>query len=273
MTEDEPVTEPHPLTQYLQRLTQRVRAFDRRRPIAWDVLVTAFFVTAALIDGNGGWRNTAADPRVAQGQVVLMSLALSVPVLWRRRHPLVALAVMSVATAASNWTGAWLQAALIQFIVVFHIALRLPLKTLGRAAALTVLPMAACVFTYPKDSWYELVVPQIWSFALVALAGIAVRSRQDHTQALVERARRLEVERDQQAQLATAAERTRIAREMHDIIGHNLSVITGLADGGSYAAAKSPERAAQALEAIGTTSRQALAELRRLLDVLSDDTP
>jgi len=57
---------------------------------------------------------------------------------------------------------------------------------------------------------------------------------------------------------------------MHDIIGHNLSVITGLADGGSYAAARSPERAAQALEAIGTTSRQALAELRRLLGVLRD---
>jgi hypothetical protein len=68
--------------------------------------------------------------------------------------------------------------------------------------------------------------------------------------------------------LATAAERARIAREMHDIIGHNLSVITSLADGGSYAAAKNPERAAQALTAIGTTSRQALGELRRLLDVL-----
>ncbi|MEU6769448.1 histidine kinase [Streptomyces sp. NPDC046853] len=64
-----------------------------------------------------------------------------------------------------------------------------------------------------------------------------------------------------------------MAREMHDIIGHNLSVITTLADGGSYAAAKSPERAAQALTAIGTTSRQALTELRRLLDVLREETP
>ena len=58
---------------------------------------------------------------------------------------------------------------------------------------------------------------------------------------------------------------------MHDIIGHNLSVITGLADGGRYAAAKSPDRATQALDAIGSTSRQALAELRRLLDILPDD--
>lgn len=107
----------------------------------------------------------------------------------------------------------------------------------------------------------------------MALLGIAVRTRRDYTEALVERAHRLEHERDQQARLAAAAERARIAREMHDIIGHNLSVITGLADGGAYAAARSPERAAQALEAIGTTSRQALSELRRFLGVLRDDHP
>lgn len=267
------MTEPHPLTQLLQRTSQRVRAFDRRRPLVWDMLVTTFFVIAALTDATGGWRSTAADPQVAQGQIYLMSVCLSAPLLWRRRHPLAALAVMAAATAASNWTGAWLQAALIQFIVVFNIALRLPWKTLGRAAAMTALPMTVCVFSYPRDSWDELIVPQIWSFVVVALAGIAARSRQDYTLALVERARQLEVERDQQAQLATNAERTRIAREMHDIIGHNLSVITTLADGGSYAAAKSPERAAQALTAIGTTSRQALTELRRLLDVLREDLP
>ncbi len=273
VTDPESATEPHPLTRLVQRSLQRVRAFDSRRPLVWDLLVTGFFVIAALTDGQGGWRTTAADPHVPQGQVLLMSLALSVPLLWRRRRPLIALAVMTVATLVSNGTGAWLQAALIQFVVVFNIALRLPLKTLGRAAAMIALPLAVCVLTYPSRGWYELVVPHVWSFALVALAGVAVRSRQDHTRALVDRARRLEVERDQQARLAAAAERTRIAREMHDIIGHNLSVITGLADGGSYAAAKSPERAAQALDAIGTTSRQALAELRRLLDVLREDTP
>ncbi|MEV5982734.1 histidine kinase [Streptomyces sp. NPDC052114] len=267
------MTEPHPLTRHFQRSAQRVRAFDRRRPLVWDVLVTVFFVVAALIDGSGGWRSTAANPDVPAWQVTLMSLGLSVPLLWRRRHPMTALTVMAATTAVSNWTGAWLQSALIQFVVVFSVALRLPLRTLGRAAALAVLPMAVCAFRYPPGSWDELIVPQIWSFVVVALAGIAVRSRHDYTEALVERARRLEVERDQQARLATAAERTRIAREMHDIIGHNLSVITGLADGGSYAAAKSPERAAQALEAIGTTSRQALSELRRLLDVLRDDEP
>ncbi|NEB76841.1 sensor histidine kinase [Streptomyces sp. SID14478] len=249
-----------------------MRAFDRRRPLVWDLLVTGFFVIAALTDGTGGWRNTAADPQAPEWLVVLMSLGLSVPVLWRRRHPLAALTATAAASVVNNWTGSWLQAALIQFVIVFNIALRLPLKTLGRAAVLTILPMTATFLRYPSGSWDQLIVPQLWCFVLVALAGIAVRSRQDHTQALVERARRLEVERDQQAQLAAAAERARIAREMHDIIGHHLSVITGLADGGSYAAARSPERAGQALTAIATTSRQALTELRRLLDVLREES-
>ncbi|MEV0256288.1 histidine kinase [Streptomyces sp. NPDC050732] len=267
------MTEPHPLTQLLQRSTQRVRAFDRRRPLVWDVLVTGFFVVAALVDASGGWRNTAPNTSVPGWLVVLLSTTLSLPLLWRRRRPMAVLAVMVAASLVSSWSGAMLQASLIQMIVLFNIAMRLPLPTLGRAGLMMTAPLVVGSFRYPEDSWDQQIIPYVWAYAMVALLGIAVRSRQDYTQALVERARRLEVERDQQAQLAAAAERTRIAREMHDIIGHNLSVITGLADGGSYAAAKSPERAAQALEAIGTTSRQALGELRRLLDVLRDDAP
>jgi signal transduction histidine kinase len=182
-----------------------------------------------------------------------------------------ALAVMVAVGVVNSWTGALLQAALVQLIVVFNVALRRPLKLLAAACALTIAPVVVGAARYPKGSWDQQIVPQVWAITLVALLGIAVRSRQEYTSSLVERARRLEVERDQQARLAAAAERTRIAREMHDIIGHNLSVITGLADGGSYAAAKSPERAGQALEAIATTSRQALAELRRLLDVLREE--
>ncbi|MGW7071621.1 sensor histidine kinase [Streptomyces sp. NPDC054855] len=270
---DEPRTAPHPLTRLLQRSTQRVRAFDRRRPLVWDLLVTGFFVVAALVDAAGGWRNTAPNTAVPGWLVLLLSTALSLPLLWRRRRPMAALTVMVAASLVSSWTGAMLQASLIQMIVLFSVAMWLPLKTLGGAGLMMTAPLVVGAFRYPENSWDQQIVPYVWAYALVALLGIAVRSRQDYTEALVERARQLEVERDQQAQLATNAERTRIAREMHDIIGHNLSVITTLADGGSYAAAKSPERAAQALTAIGTTSRQALTELRRLLDVLREDAP
>ncbi|MEV1020580.1 histidine kinase [Streptomyces sp. NPDC050264] len=267
--------EPQPrISQFLHRATRRVRAFDRRRPLVWDLLLAGFCVLAAVIDYAGdGWQNIAANTHVPGPLVLLLSLALSVPLLWRRTHPMAVLTFLVVAGTVNSATGAVLQAAMLQLLVVFNIALRARMRTLLLACALTMIPVVVVVVRFPRGSWDAQVVPHFWALALVAAFGIALRSRQDYTNSLVERARRLEVERDQQARLAAAAERARIAREMHDIIGHNLSVITGLADGGSYAAARSPERAGQALTAIATTSRQALTELRRLLDVLREETP
>ncbi|WP_374982479.1 sensor histidine kinase [Streptomyces fradiae] len=259
------------LTARVQAALHRVRAFDGRRPLVWDAALTAFFAVAALTEAGGGWRNTAADPDVPSELVAVLSLFLSVPLLWRRRHPLAVLAVMAPAALVSQWTGALLQAVLIQQVAVFGMALRLPLRRLWWAVALLAPPLVVGAVRFPRDGWVQSVGAPLWLFALVVLGGLAVRTRREYTASLVERARRLEVERDQQARLAAAAERARIAREMHDIIGHNLSVITGLADGGRYAAAKSPERAAQALDGIASTSRQALTELRRLLGVLRDD--
>ncbi|ANB07196.1 histidine kinase [Streptomyces ambofaciens] len=262
-----------PLTEYVQRVTRRVRAFDRRRPLVWDLLLTGFWVLAALIDAAGGWRNVAHDPDVPAALVLALSLALTVPLLWRRTHPGAALLVSMPAALVSSWSGAALQAALLQLLLVHHIALRLPLRTLWWAVALVTAPTCVAVARYGDSagSWNQQLGSHLLSVGVAVLIGVTVRTRRDYTEVLEDRARRLETERDQQLRLAAAAERARIAREMHDIIGHNLSVITGLADGGRYAAAKSPERAAQALDAIGTTSRQALGELRRLLDVLRDE--
>lgn len=263
-----------PLTRYVERGVQWVRAFDRRRPLVWDLHLTGFFVLAAFIDFLGdGWRNTAENTDVAGWLLFTITVAATVPLLRRRTHPLAVYTVMYGAFLANYATGAVMQASLTLLIVVFNIAMRLPLRTLAWTYGLLLIPLVTGHVRHPQGSWDQQVVPTMMSFAIVALMGIAFRTRQEYMTSLVQRAKQLEVERDQQAQLATNAERTRIAREMHDIIGHNLSVITTLADGGSYAAAKSPERAAQALTAIGTTSRQALTELRRLLDVLREEAP
>ncbi|MCX5558825.1 sensor histidine kinase [Streptomyces sp. NBC_00038] len=261
------------MTRQFHRIVQRVRAIDRRHPLPWNFLLTGFFITASLIDvTSGGWRNIAENPDVPVWLVTTMSLCFSVPLLWRRTHPFAVLLVMFPASVTNAWTGAVLQANLTLLVVLFNVALRTRLRTLLCSYALVVTPFIVTGFRYPAEQGAEQnIVPAAMSLALAAVGGIAVRTRKEYLASLVERARQLEIERDQQSMLAAAAERARIAREMHDIIGHNLSVITGLADGGRYAATKSPERAAQALDAIGTTSRQALAELRRLLDVLRDD--
>ncbi len=113
------------------------------------------------------------------------------------------------------------------------------------------------------------------SAAMTALAvwaaGLVRRARRETIVAWRDRAERLEVERDQQAQIATAAERARIAREMHDIVAHSLSVVVAQADGGRYAAQADPDAAGRALGTIAETGRAALSDMRRLLGVLRDD--
>lgn len=119
--------------------------------------------------------------------------------------------------------------------------------------------LAGIVFTAISMVLAELAV---WAFALTR------RARKDMVAALIDRAERLEVERDQQARIATAAERTRIAREMHDIVAHSLSVIIAQADGGRYVVRQDPAAGERTLATIADTGRDALADMRRLLGVL-----
>lgn len=113
--------------------------------------------------------------------------------------------------------------------------------------------------------WFLAVAGMV--FATWAVA-VSRRTRLERLESLMERARRLEIERDQEVRLATAAERTRIAREMHDVVAHSLSVVIAQADGGRYAARTDPEAAERALGTIADTGRDALADMRRILGVL-----
>jgi signal transduction histidine kinase len=97
------------------------------------------------------------------------------------------------------------------------------------------------------------------------------RARLQQLSGLEERARLLEVEREQEVRLAASTERARIAREMHDVVAHSLSVVIAQADGGRYAGQAEPAAATQALEQISATGRQALTDMRSLLGVLRED--
>ncbi|WP_123554776.1 sensor histidine kinase [Kitasatospora cineracea] len=105
-------------------------------------------------------------------------------------------------------------------------------------------------------------------FVLCWAWGRLTRVRRAYLVELEDRASRLERERDAQAQVAVAAERARIARELHDVVAHNVSVMIVQADGAAYVLDSSPQQAKEALGTIASTGRQALAEMRRLLGVL-----
>ncbi|MFI0715528.1 sensor histidine kinase [Streptomyces inhibens] len=105
-------------------------------------------------------------------------------------------------------------------------------------------------------------------FVLAWVLGDSMRTRRAYWAQLEEKAARLEKEREAQARIAVAAERARIARELHDVVAHNVSVMVVQADGAAYVLDAAPEQTRQALETISGTGRQALAEMRRLLGVL-----
>jgi signal transduction histidine kinase len=117
--------------------------------------------------------------------------------------------------------------------------------------------------TEPYDFFVQLLI-----FGMTGLAGLLSRSRRKYLSQIEARAQRAESERDQQAALAAARERTRIARELHDVVAHHVSLMAVQAEAAASLLPGQPEQAQRSVDIIGQTARQALAELRRLLGVL-----
>ncbi|MEV7595884.1 sensor histidine kinase [Kitasatospora sp. NPDC089797] len=271
----------HPLYARLARIGQRLREADRAHPWVLDTAVVAavllMFCLPDLVHGFGHGEGGPREHRFTFARPPLpatlaLQAGLVLPLLWRRRRPTAAFAVI-MAVFVLQWSlGVALRADAALLVAFYSLALHGRLRHLAWSCAVMAGAMALVAV---EVSGGGLPVGDALFFlgsaatAAVAL-GIAVRVRRAQLAGLRERAARLEVERDQRSRLAAVTERTRVAREMHDIIGHNLSVIITLADGGAYAVRASPERGREALELIGETSRQALGELRRMLGVLRD---
>jgi signal transduction histidine kinase len=137
-------------------------------------------------------------------------------------------------------------------------------------------PLAAVRWQFDKGSTQDSLMFAVFltvPFALAWVLGDSVRTRRAYYAQLVERNERLEREREAQGKAAVAAERARIARELHDVVAHNVSVMVVQADGAAYVMDVAPDQAKEALKTISGTGRQALAEMRRLLGILRTGEP
>jgi signal transduction histidine kinase len=160
---------------------------------------------------------------------------------------------------------------------LFPVALAISLYTVAammrraEALAAAVLVAGVMLLVIAQDGtrhWAAAAFDAAGFAAAVLVVGLYAGTRRAYLAALRARAGRLERERDQASALAAAAERARIAREMHDSVAHHLTVIVALSDGALRAVTRAPAGAVEAIADVAGTARQALAETRRLLGVL-----
>ncbi|MFI8517859.1 sensor histidine kinase [Streptomyces sp. NPDC085481] len=248
---------------------QRLYDFLRRHPTGvdtfWAVVLFGFSLLWVSSDPTGG------SPL---GHVLVAALFSLVIALRRRMPQKMLLLAVGLGLAQLAFGLVPFMADFAMLVIIYTVAAhdgprwasRLALVGGLSAASLSQLRWPQVDVSSPARVFFTVIMTV--PFALAWVLGDSLRTRRAYFAQLEERASRLEKEREAQAKVAVAAERARIARELHDVVAHNVSVMVVQADGAAYVMDSSPDTAKQALETISSTGRQALAEMRRLLGIL-----
>src|SRR5262245_51466778 len=234
---------------------------------AGDGVLALAIAVAGGISATGA---TSSEPGKALLGLFAFAAALSLAV--RRVYPLAVFAIVVVVTAFFGWvySGYWPFAALLAF---YSLAAHSPRR---RAVVAGVAGFVFLALSIAHDiEWQPVTWSKVALFAgrlapLVAawVLGDNMRTRREYLRALEDRAAQLEREQQANARRAAAEEQARIAREVHDVVAHNLSVIIVQATAADAVFTSDPDDAHRAVRTIGTTARQALDELRRVLGVV-----
>jgi signal transduction histidine kinase len=255
-----------------------IRQFWYRHPRWTDALIAASYGGPSITLHIG----PTFGPEFSAGDIVPFGLALDVfgtlLLLFRRNRPWTVLLVswVLVLLSAAAWSA--VDTALPAY-ALYALAVYGSVRAvwIGFAGSVVVVTAAGSYVSAVVPEEFGLVVANHFAGAvfllIVVLVAINVGNRRRYVVALLDRASQLARERDQQARLAAADERARIAREMHDIVSHGLTVMVTLAEGSAATTASNPERAADAMRQVAETGRQALTDMRRMLGLLDDGLP
>lgn len=258
----------------------RLRRWGRRHRRAADALWLAPLVLFSLVEvvrydrpAGSAWAGTSA------GTIgyVLLAVVLLAPLWWRGERPREVFAAVA-ALSFVQWLAGIdpIPANLSVLVALFAVAAACSVPWTIAAWLVTELGVWLSMVDladWPQAASLEGFVSASGFVIAIAIAGGYVNTRRRYLESLEERAERAERERDQRAAIAAAAERARIARELHDVVAHNVSVMVVQADGAAFAIDGDPEQAKKAVQEISATGRRALAEMRRLVGVLRADDP
>ncbi|MEL4506088.1 histidine kinase [Luteococcus sp. H138] len=207
---------------------------------------------------------------------LLVSVGLCAPGLLRRKRPVATYAVIQLVAVVQSLLGISLLAAdAMLLLAVYTLASRRRWQLSALAAVITTgWTVLSCLPVLRRGDMSIGDVGVIVALILWAWTwGRWVQTRRGYIASLRERAAQLEREKAVESALAAAQERTRIARELHDVVSHSLSVAVVMSDGAASTISQDPERSRQAMIAVRDISRTALADMRRMLGVLRDDEP
>ncbi|MFC6431750.1 sensor histidine kinase [Nocardiopsis tropica] len=250
----------------------RVQGWLRRHETLVDALCVAPFLAWCLMRtlsyaGPDDPGHLTAAVRIAFTLVLLLPLAL------RRRYPAGVFATVAAATVLQLAFGVDLFLAELAVVAAMYtVAAHRRLAPALAALAVVELCLLLMIVGSPyadQGSWTVFVFYTFF-IMLCWVTGLYTNVRRSHLIGLEERAQWLERERDARARAAIAEERARIARELHDVVAHNVSVMVVQADGAAYAIDDDPARARTAMETVSEVGRTALSEMRGILGVLRE---
>jgi len=248
-----------------------LRAWPPIKRYGFDAAVLAAALGGSLVLAFGRHNNKNA-PIGSLWLLVPLMVLIFLPLLARRRFPFAAPATVFIYCAGISF----FEPRLVTYTFGVFLAVLTCSFLMGmlpeRRQAVSGLAIgigAAAIVNHndPKGSVGGFLFPAIL-FAIVWLAGNALGAKLTQYRKVEERAERLEREREEQARAAVAEERARIARELHDVVGHSVSVMTVQASGVRRLLRPEQEREREALLIVEQTGREALAEMRRLVGVL-----
>jgi signal transduction histidine kinase len=248
------------------------------KPLGQDTLIASLLTAASLVgllvhlhvDLPEGGTDVANHPLDTLG--IVLALLQTVPLVWRRVAPVVVLAVCSVAMFLFFFLGYLPSFASFGFLLALYSVAAHRDRRISIPAALA---SAAVVLMILISSREPLELDAIFAEGLVVGAvwfiGDGLRSKRSQVTSLEDRATQLEHEREEAAQRAVAEERRVIARELHDMVAHNVSVIVAQSAAAQRVMDSDPAEGQFALRSIEDSGREALVEMRRLLGLLRTD--
>ncbi len=234
---------------------------QRRQSLLFDLTTAA---TVALL---------AVFIYMLDTRLVVHGIAMAVALVWRRSRPVLTFCVVTALAAAQLLVPddrySFVPHDVAVLIAMYSVVKYADPPWRGMVAGLVCLvgPVVLALKVDQRGDWYLSLI-MILSVIVVWLLAWSMRTRRLWVDSLEDRAATAERERDHLARIAVAEERARIARELHDMVAHSLSVMIVHADGATLALDKAPERAREALRTVSDTGRGALVEMRHLVTVL-----